>query len=278
MLNRIHADYGFLSTYNIGMAAGRDFKQNDHNTDGNLVKNILINRTASDLMGFLDPEDAINTRISFWGRDWFIVGVTEDFHNRALDKSIEPILFIPFYNASDDSYSIKLANENIRETVAWIEDRYQELYPGNLFKYEFMDKAFDIQYEADQKFGVVFNVFSILAILIACLGLFGLAGYNAVQRTKEIGVRKVLGANAGHIIRLLSKDFMLLVVIANAIALPLVYFGAQEWLSSYAYRAPMGMGLFVLPIMIVLAIAGLTIIYHTIQSARRNPVHSLRYE
>lgn len=278
MLNRMHADFGFFKTYDISMAAGRDFRADDHNVDGAKVKNVMLNRKASELIGFLNPEDAINKRINFWGRDWFIVGVTEDFHNRALDKSIEPILFVPFYSGSDDYYSLKLSNQNIRETVNWVETRFQELFPGNLFEYQFMDDAFDQQYAADQKFGTVFNVFSVLAILIACLGLFGLAGYNAVQRTKEIGVRKVLGANASHIIQLLSKDFMILVILANTIALPLVYFGAEEWLSTYAFRAPMGISLFLLPILIVLSIAMLTIIYHTVQSARRNPVESLRYE
>lgn len=278
MLNRMNIGYGFMDTYGIDIQAGRDLRPDDHNRDGNLVKNVLINERASKMMGFQTPQDAVNKRLSFWGRDWFIVGITGDFHNRSLKKSIEPIVFIPFLNSSFDRYSVKLSAENIGNSIAAIEDKYNEIYPGNIFEYRFMDEAFDQQYAADQKFGKVFNIFSFLAIIIACLGLFGLAGYNAVQRTKEIGVRKALGANASHIVQLLSKDFMALVIVANAIALPMVYFGAQEWLSGYAYRAPMGLWLFVLPIIIVLAIAMLTIIYHTVQSARRNPVQSLRYE
>ena len=278
MLNRMNVGYGFMDTYGIDIVAGRDLRPNDHNRDGDLVKHVLINEKASKMMGFVQAEDAVNKRVSFWGRDWFIVGITDDFHNRSLKKSIEPILFIPFLNSSYDRYSIKLSSENIAQSIAAVEEAYNEFYPGNIFEYRFMDEAFDQQYAADQKFGKVFNIFSFLAIVIACLGLFGLAGYNAIQRTKEIGVRKVLGANVSQIVQLLSKDFMSLVVIANAIAIPLVYLGAQEWLSGYAYRAPMGIMLFLLPILIVLAIAMLTIIYHTVQSARRNPVQSLRYE
>lgn len=278
MLNRMSIGFGFLGTYDIDMLSGRDFRANDHNADGQLVNTVMINKKASDMMGFANPEDAINVRISFWGRSFFIVGVTDDFHNRSLKRSIEPILFLPFLNSSYDNYSIKLSAENISQAVTSIEAKYNEIYPGNIFEYRFMDEAFDQQYEADRKFGEVFNIFSFLAIIIACLGLFGLAGYNAIQRTKEIGVRKVLGATIMNIIHLLSKDFMILIIVSNVIALPLVYFGANEWLNNYAYRAPMGLWLFVLPVAIVLAIALLTIVYHTVQSARRNPVQSLRYE
>jgi len=278
MINRMNVGYGFMETYGIKLLAGRSLKPEDHHRDGRKVKNLVINEKASKLLGFVNPEDAMNKRLNFFGRDWFIVGVTDDFHNRSLKKSIEPILFIPFLNYNFDRYSIKLSAQNIGESVAAIEAKYNEIYPGNIFEYRFMDEAFDQQYAADRKFGKVFNIFSFLAIIIACLGLFGLAGYNAIQRTKEIGVRKALGANASHIVQLLSKDFITLVIVANAIALPLVYFGADKWLSGYAYRASMGLWLFLLPVLIVLAIAMLTIIYHTLQSARRNPVHSLRYE
>lgn len=278
MLNRMNADYGFMKAYEIEIVAGRDFQPTDHNADGRKIKNVLINKTASELMGFLQPEDAVNKRLNFWGGDFFIVGVTEDFHHRSLEKSIEPIIFMPFYSASNDRYSLKLSTDNIRETVAYVEATFDEFYPGNIFNYHFMDEAFDRQYSADRKFGQVFNVFALLAILIACLGLFGLAGYNALQRTKEIGVRKVLGASVGHIVRLMSKDFMSLVLLANLIAIPVVFFGARAWLDSYAYRTPIDGWLFALPILFVLVIALLTIIYHTVQSARRDPVQSLRYE
>lgn len=278
MLNRMHVGYGFMQTYGIDILAGRGFRPNDHHRDGNLVNNVMINEKVSEMMGFGTPEDAVNKRLSFWGRDFFIIGVTDDFHNRSLKKSIEPIVFVPFLNSYYDRYSIKLSSQSISQSVAAIEAKYNEIYPGNIFEYRFMDEAFDQQYQADRKFGEVFNIFSILAIMIACLGLFGLVGYNAIQRTKEIGVRKVLGATVLNIIQLLSKDFITLVILANAIALPVVYFGADQWLNNYAYRAPMGLWLFVLPVVIVLVIALITIIYHTVQSARRNPVQSLRYE
>ncbi len=278
MLNRIHADYGFMQTYSIEMLAGRDFLETDHHVNGNAVKNILLNKSASDLLGFESPEKAISKKVSFWGREWFVVGITDDFHNRSLKQTIEPILFVPFYDPNNDYYSIKLSGQNIRESVKAVESTFNQFYSGNIFDYFFMDEQFDEQYSNDRLFGKVFNLFSLLAILISCLGLFGLAGYTALQRTKEIGIRKVLGARVVDVLKLTSMDFAKLVLIASIVAIPLVYFGAQEWLASYAFQISLGLWLFIIPVLIVFAVALITISFHTIKSANRNPVESLRYE
>ena len=278
MINRIHADYGFMTTYNIEMLAGRDFLPTDHHADGNAVKNLILNKKASELFGFETPEDAINKRLSMWGRDWFIVGVTDDFHNRSLKQSIEPILFVPFYDTTNDYYNIKLSSQNIRETVSYVESTFNEFYPGNLFEFTFMDEEFNNQYRNDELFGKVFNLFSVLTILISCLGLFGLAGYTVLQRTKEIGIRKVLGASIQDVLKLISKDFVRLIAVASLLALPLVYLGAQEWLASYAFQIPIGVWLFLTPLAAVFLVALVTISFHIIKSANRNPVESLRYE
>lgn len=277
-LNRIHADFGFLNSYKIKLQAGRDLRYTDHHFRGSKVKNLLLNATACSLLGFKTPEEAINKKLSFWGRDWYVVGVTEDFHNRSLKQSIEPIMIIPFYNVYTDNYNIRLSGHNIKKTLGFIESTYNELYQGNIFEYYFMDDRFNQQYKSDQLFGKVFNLFSMLAILIACLGLFGLAGYTAVQRTKEIGIRKVLGASIKNIIKLLSTDFVKLVIVANLIALPLVYFGANAWLANYAYSISIGAWLFFVPVMIVLIISSLTISVQTLKTARANPVDSLKID
>ncbi len=278
MLNRIHADYGFAKTYDIEMVAGRDFLQTDHKTQGSLVKNVLLNGKAVELLGLGSPESAINKKINFWGRDWFVVGVTEDFHNRSLRQTIEPIVFVPFYNPSYDYYNIKLSSQNIRESVAAIEQVFNDFYPGNIFEFSFMDEQFDQQYKSDELFGKVFNLFSILTIIISCLGLFGLAGYTAIQRTKEIGIRKVLGASVTDILRLISTDFVKLVIVASLVSLPLVYLGAKEWLANYAFQITPGVWLYAIPIGGVLLVALITISFHIFKSANRNPIESLRYE
>ena len=278
MLNRMHVDFGFFTSYKIGMASGRNFRADDHNPDGAAVKNVILNSKAAEVMGYSNPEELVNKRINFWGRNWFIVGITEDFHHRSLDQSIEPILFVPFYDPSYDQYSIKMSGQNTRETVAFVESKFNETFPGNMFEYSFMDEQFDRQYKSDQQFGTIFNIFSVLGILIACLGLFGLAGYNALKRTKEIGVRKVLGASVNDILQLLSKDFLSLVLLASTIALPLIYFGADAWLSGYEFRVGISLWLFALPVFIIVAVALTTISYQTLQTARRNPVTALRQE
>lgn len=278
MLNRIHADYGFLNTYKIKLQAGRGLRYTDYSYDWNSLKNVLLNEEASRLLGFKSPQDAMNKKLNFWGKDWFVVGITENFHNRSLKQTIEPIILMPLYDAADDYYNIRLSGQHINETLKFIESTYDEFYSGNVFEYYFMDDRFNQQYNDDRLFGKVFNLFSMLAIVIACLGLFGLAGYTAVQRTKEIGIRKVLGASIKDIIKLLSTDFMKLVILANLIVLPMIYFGANAWLENYAYSISIGVWLFLVPILIVLTISILTISVQTIKTARANPVDSLKID
>jgi putative ABC transport system permease protein len=278
MLNRMNTDFGFMTTYGIEIVAGRGLTVTDHKVDGADVSAIIINRTASDLMGFTKPIDAVNKKIRFWGRDWFVRGVTEDFHNRSLKQTIEPIVFVPFYNINQDYYNIKLAGHNIEETVGFVEKSYNEFYQGNIFDFFFMDDRFDQQYSSDQLFGKVFNLFSILAIVISCLGLFGLAGYTVIKRTKEVGIRKVLGATEVDVLKLISGDFVKLILVASLVALPLVFFGAKEWLTEYAFQISLGAWLFLLPVVMLLMVAILTVSFHAFKSARRNPVDALRHE
>ena len=278
MLNRMNADYNFMNTYGIQMAAGRNFIASDHKTDGAAINSMLINSTASELMGFESPIDAIDKKIKFWGRDWFIKGVTEDFHNRSLKQTIEPLAFLPFYNPSSDYYNIKLSSQNIQESVAFIESSFNDFYPGNIFDYFFMDDRFDQQYSSDQLFGKVFNLFSILAILISCLGLFGLAGFTVIKRTKEVSIRKVLGASVLDVLKLISGDFMKLILVASIVAIPLVFLGARQLLAGYAFQISLGAWLFILPALMLLLVAMFTVSFHALKSANRNPVEALRQE
>lgn len=278
MLNRIDANFGFLEVYDIQLLAGRNFTIRDHNRDFDLIESAIINERASKLLGFESPKSAIGKKLIFFGKDWKIVGVTDNFHHRSLKESIEPLLILPLYQGGGDTYHIKIDGSNVPETLAYIEKTYDQFFPGDIFEYNFMDFRFNNQYDADERFGKVFNMFSVLAIAIACLGLFGLVGYTAIKRTKEIGIRKVLGASVSDILELLSREFLALILIANCIGLPLIYLAAQSWLRGYAYQTSIGVLFFVVPLILVTIISLLIIVSQTIRVAKLNPVNSLRQE
>ena len=206
------------------------------------------------------------------------MGITDDFHQRSLKETIEPLLILPFYDGGGDTYQIRVSTNNLSETMTYISKTYDEFFPGDIFEYGFMDARFNSLYKSDEQFGKIFNLFSLLAIAIACLGLFGLVGYTAVQRTKEIGIRKVLGASIADILRLLSKEFLWLVLIANIIGLPLIYMAGLSWLDGYAFRTSIGWVFFVLPLLAVVFISVGIIIGQTLKTARLNPVNALRCE
>lgn len=277
MLNRMNVDHGFVDQFKIGVLAGRSFEYRDHNYRGSLIDRMMINKTAADLLGFESPEAAINQKMDIRGKIWTIVGVLDDFHQQALIKEIEPIVFYPYYSTSDN-INVKLTGNEMAASLSFVKQQYETFYPNNPFEYFFLDDRYNEQYSNDQLFGRVFNLFSVLVIIIAGLGLFGLAAYNSLQRSKEIGVRKVLGANVRDIISLLSKDFLILILVANVVALPLVYWGAKEWLTGYAYAIDLGVWIFIFPLVLVFLVAVATIGLQTIKSARRNPIDALRYE
>lgn len=278
MLNRIGANFGFLDVYEVEFLAGRNFVPSDHNRDFNLLRGTILNEKGARLLGFDNPEDAVNTKISFFGREWEVIGVTADFHHRSLRSTIEPLMVVPFYNGGDDIYHIRVDGSNLTETIKYISDTFDEFYPDDIFEYGFMDSRFDNQYSADRQFGKVFNLFSVLAIAIACLGLFGLVGYTAIQKTKEIGIRKVLGASMPSILHLLSKEFLMLILLSNIIGLPLVYLAAKQWLNAFEYQTSIGILFFLLPVLIILFISATIITSQTFKAAQANPISALRQD
>lgn len=276
MLNRINANFGFLDVYNVQMLGGRSFIQSDHNRFMNKLEAAIINERAMKLLGFENVEAALNQKLLFFGQEWRIVGVTRDFNYRSLHQSIEPLLVLPMMGGH--TYHVKIEGSNMQETMAYIESTYDEFFPGDLFEYNFMDVRFDAQYSRDEQFGKIFNLFSMLAIGISCLGLFGLAGYTAIQKTKEIGIRKVLGATVTDILQLLSKEFLVLILIASSIGLPLIYLGAKQWLMAYEYQTGIGAVFFLLPVLIVLFVAATIIISQSFRTAQANPIKALRQD
>lgn len=266
-------DAGFIDLYEIGVAAGRAFDTNRWRD----TMTVIFNEVAVQHMGFASPEDAIGKEVDFWGDRVKIIGVVKNFHHRALTHEKRPFIFRywPFIRSNQN---IKLSTTDLPQTLKEIENAYQTQFPGNPFEYFFVDDHFDKQYKADRRFGQVFGIFSVLAILVACMGLFGLASFTVVSRTREIGIRKILGASVGNILLLLNREFVMLILIANAVAIPLSWWGITQWLEQYPYKMSMAAWLFLVPMLVVIVIALLTVSYQIVKTARSNPSEALRYE
>jgi len=268
---------GYLDIYGIRLLAGRNFVETDYNPKWSNLHNTLINESAARLLGFSSPASAIGRTILTGDKKWDIVGVTADVHQKSLHYPIEPTLFRPAFG-TDNPISVKVNGANLPATIAAIKQKYDAFFPGNLFDYYFMDEKFNALYKTDQLFGKVFGLFSGLAICIACLGLFGLSLFATAQRTKEIGVRKILGASVPNIVLLLSKDFFGLILVANAIAFPVAWWIMHNWLKDFAYRITISGWIFVAAGLMALLVALVTISLHAIRAATANPVKSLRTE
>ncbi|MDO1447201.1 ABC transporter permease [Rhodocytophaga aerolata] len=278
--NVFYVNSDFFEAYQIQLLAGRTFSSASP-TDGE-NKEVIVNEIALKQLGFATPGEAINQPIYNGDtREGRIIGVVKAYHHESLKTTLEAL--IVFRSEWANYFTLRInsneqAVQQIAATIANAKKQYQALFPGNPFEYFFLDDYFDQKYQADRQFGQVFGLFALLAIIVACLGLFGLASFTITQRTKEIGIRKVLGASEKGILLLLSKDFIKLVLIANLVAWPLTYLGMQQWLQNYPYRIELNAWLFILPALLILLLASLTISIQTIKTAKSNPVSSLRTE
>ncbi len=261
-------DYDFLKTFNIKMAEGR-FYSREFTSD---TSNFVINETAIKMMELDNP---IGKRLSVEGKTGTIIGVVNDYHGGSLHYPIQPKVIDL---ATDGLHVCVKYSGNEQEIVKFLEQKWKKFVPHHPFQYEFLDESIDNFYKIERKIGKIFGYFTGLAIFIACLGLFGLASFMAERRTKEIGIRKVLGAKIAGIVLLLSKEFAFWVLIANIIAWPIAYFVANKWLTTFAYRINLGWELFIFSAILALAIAIFTVSYQAIKAAVANPVESLRYE
>ena len=266
-------DFDFIPHYKIEVVAGRSYSR-DFVTDS--IAAMVVNESAARSFGYSNPSDIIGKRFEQWGREGTIVGVVKDFNYLSLHQNVAPLTLR--YSQYGKYLSLKVKSANIQHAITKIEQKWAELAPHRPFLYSFLDESFNKQYEADFKFRKLFTIFSFLAIFIACLGLLGLATYSAMQRTKEIGIRKVLGAEVSSIVRLLSIDFIKLVLIAILIATPFSWFVMNKWLDIYAYQITIDWWVFAIAGIMALSIAVLTISYHAIKVAQADPVKSLRTE
>jgi len=266
-------DYDFLNTFGNKILAGRGFGR-DFTGDSSSV---LLNRKAVEIFNYKTPENAIGQQIRIGGDTLNIVGVFENYHQEGLKQDFRPTAFRLQQNARS-YFCVKLNSQHLDRTITYLKEQYAEVFPNNPFDYFFLDSFFNRQYKNERQFGSVFAFFAMLAIFVASLGLFGLASFTAAQRTKEIGIRKVLGSSVSRIFLLLSKDFLLLVALANAIAIPLVWLMMDKWLASFAFHIDIGWWIFAVAALITTIIALGTVSYQSLKAAITNPVKSLRYE
>jgi putative ABC transport system permease protein len=271
-LYHLAIDCDFIPTYGLKLVAGRNFSR-QFGTDKNAV---LINQTAANLLGFKNAAAAVNSLLRD-GDTVHIVGVLADFHQQGLQKVINPMIVL-LGSGARNYYSVKLTTADPHLTITSIKKSWDRYFPNDPFDYYFLDESFNEQYKADSRFGEVFGLFASLAILIACFGLLGLSAYNVLQRTKEIGIRKVLGASARSLVFLLSKEFLVLVSVALLIAIPITWWVMHSWLQDYAYRIAIQWWVFALGGALALLIALTTVGLQALRAALTNPIDSLHSE
>jgi hypothetical protein len=263
--------YDFIETFNMEVVEGRSFNK-EFLTDEEEA--VVINETAKKIIGMEDP---VGKQLIFGDSATTIIGVVKDYHFKSLHSEIEPLLMAIVPSLYRYIF-IKLEAGDIPNTLANLKNTWNTFFPDTPFEYHFLDEAYDKLYRTEHRMGTLFNYFTVLAILISCLGLFGLASFMAEKRTKEIGIRKVLGATLSGIVVLLNRQFIKWVLIANLISWPIAYYAMSKWLEGFAYRINLGIWSFAQAAMIALAIAVMTVSYQSIKAALTDPADSLRYE
>jgi putative ABC transport system permease protein len=270
----IQVDETFFPMYKFKFLAGRPFSK-EFPTDSSAV---IMNDTARRQLGYPTPESAVGTKFIYRTEfPYQVLGVLNDYHQESLKQIFEPLVYL--YNPGNNGlYSLKINTPDPQGLISRVKEIWDEFYPGNPFEYFFLDENYTRKYGSDVKFLNMFGIFALLAMSVAGLGLFGLSLFNAVQRTKEIGIRKVVGATWREILVILVRDFIKLILVANVVALPLVFFAMNSWLNKYAFRTAIGVWFFIIPVLTTVVIAVLISAFHSIKAALSDPVEALRYE
>ena len=270
----LRIDEDFFDLYGVKVIAGRGFEEKYGTDEGEAF---LLNESGMKRLGWNNPEEAIGQKLAWQRRQGFVIGIIEDFHFMSVKNPIEPVIYIPSSNHRG-FLSVRTSSDDYHRLLQTIEREYEKILPGKAFEYKFLDEDFDRQYKNEERFGQLFIYFTSLAVLIACMGLFGLAALAAMQRTKEISIRKVLGASVRDIVFLLSRNFMILVGVAFIVAVPLTWFTMDNWLEDFAVRIQLGPTSFLLAGILAGVIAMGTISFHILKTARSNPAETLRSE
>lgn len=267
------ADADYFKTYNIKFIAGRPYEEAD------TVRELVVNETMLEKLGIRNPQDILDKKINLFDGKIvaLVVGVIKDFHSTSLAKSIKPTI-LGSWKEAYKLINIKIQPQNAKQTLAGIEKLWSNTYPDYIYQYQFLDDKIASFYKQEDQLSQLYKIFAGIAIIISCLGLYGLISFMAVKRRKEVGVRKVLGATVSNIIYLFSKEFILLIAIAFLIATPIAYYFMHQWLQNFVYRINIEPGIFILTILISVFISALTVGYQAIKAAVANPVKSLRTE
>ncbi|MCJ7682287.1 MAG: ABC transporter permease, partial [Candidatus Aminicenantes bacterium] len=270
-------DYDFLDLFGIGIAVGRNFSP-DFPSDAEDA--VLVNEAGAAALGYTDPLGRefitpVHGGVELRSR---IVGVIKDFNMLSLHQGISPMRLTLDPDMGQRYLSIKISEADMPQTLSFIEDRFLAVSSTYPFEYEFFDDVFFQVYTNEEKMGQMFNAFGFLAVLIGCLGLFGLASFSIEQKTKVIGIRKVLGASIPGLTVWLSRDFITWVAAANILAWPVAYYLMKNWLNNFTYRISLGIGIFLLAAAAALGLALVTVLFQTVKAATADPVHALRHE
>ncbi len=266
-------DDQFLDFYGLEVIAGRKFDR----SFGAEESNVLFNEVAMKRIGFTDPEELLNRKINFWGDTFNIIGVVKNYRQESPKQAYDALIF-RYFPAPSGYYSISLSSNNMRESVAKIEEHWHTAFDNKPFDFFFLDDHYNEQYRSDLQFGSIFGLFAGLAIIVACLGLLGLASYMMNLRSKEVGVRKVLGASMQNIWLLLTGDFMKLVGVSILISVPISWWIMNNWLENFAVRINLGFVAFLIPALLLAILSIATVSYHTIRTAQLNPASTLKDE
>ncbi len=269
-------DYSFVEVFEMDILAGRAFSK-DFPSDQDT--SCIITESAVRILGFDSPEEAIGKTIAIPNFRWnpIIVGVVNDYNQVSLKKAVEPILFY-CTSYSGEFYSMRVSTNNLDQTIAHARRSWETAFPGNPFDFFFLNDYFNNQYQNEKRFSRLALVFALLAVLVGCLGLFGLSGYTITQRTKEIGVRKILGATTSSIVAMLSKDILKLVLVSILIAAPLAWWAMDNWLQDFAYRTNIEWWIFGISGLIAVLVAFLTVSFQSVKAALANPIGALKSE
>ena len=262
-------DHDYINTMGMNITEGRNFSI-DMPTDS---KSVIINQTFAKELGLTDP---IDKRITNGYGTWSVIGIVEDFNYESLKQEIGGMCLV--LGNSPNIVSVKVNTSDMSRTIHTITGVWSRFSPNQPIRYNFLDESFARMYADVQRMGKIFSTFALLAVIIACMGLFALSSFMIVQRTKEIGIRKVLGASISSVVSILSKDFLMLVAVSNIIAWPVAYYFMNKWLQDFAYRIQISWWMFVLAGSLTLLIALVTVSWQAIKVATANPVEALRYE
>jgi putative ABC transport system permease protein len=274
MIAQLRVDHDYIPTFGMEMAAGRNFSKR---IPTDLAQAFILNETAVRRIGWPSPQQAVDQEFGYGTLQGRIIGVVKDFHFESFHQQIAPLVLLLF-RSSLDQVSVRIRPDDIPSTLAFLEQVWKEIRPGFPFSYFFVDDRFDQLYRSEEKLRQIFGLFAFLAVFVACLGLFGLASFTAEQRTREIGIRKTLGATVPRIVALLVSTFLKWVLIANFVALPITWIVMHRWLEGFAYRISIGWVVFVQSAVLAVIIAFITVGVQSVRAAMANPVDSLKYE